>query len=416
MISKPAGTPPAPRQAGPRLSLASPQVWITRRQPLAVKLLVLVLAVVSDGLSMVDIFTSSDWLGYGSGPLALYLLVADLAMWVVVALAPNWVWATFGIYLAPFPLLSNGFGIVPFSVLVALGLAAYSARRIALVAAVAVPAVWAVAYTLLRDLGPQFLSIYLPLLVVACAPGLVLRYLSAQRDLDAQTIARFEADAVQALQEQREELARELHDIVAHDITVIAMQARAGALTSGGGATAETFTVIADSARGALDDLRRLLRIMRESGAADEVAESPADIDLPCELTQIEESLAHSGVTARVDITGDTARIPDGVRSTVRRLLREGATNVLKHADVDEPVRLVLTVGEDSVEVEVDNAVPAGGPASSAPRFARSGFGIIGLRERVQLLGGSITAGPAPGGRWSLRASLPLRPDAPLST
>ena len=100
----------------------------------------------------------------------------------------------------------------------------------------------------------------------------------------------------------------------------------------------------------------------------------------------------------------------------MRRLLREGATIVLKHADVDEPVRLVLTVGEDSVEVEVDNAVPAGGPASSAPRFARSGFGIIGLRERVQLLGGSITAGPAPGGRWSLRASLPLRPDAPLST
>lgn len=415
MISKAARKPPAAQRSGQRLALTSPHVWVTRRQPLVVKFFVLLLAVISDGLSLVDILTSGDWLGYGSAPMVLYLLVADLAMWMMVAFAPNWVWAVFLLYLAPFPLVHRGFGLVPFSVLVALAVIAYSARRVALIAAVLVVAGWAVMYSVSRGLEPEFLSIYLPLIVVACAPGLVLRYLSAQRDVDGQALARFEQDTRAALQEQREELARELHDIVAHDITVIAMQARAGALTSGGDPHAETFTVIADSARGALDDLRRLLRIMRETEAADEVAESPADIDLPDELAQIEESLAHSGVRARIEIVGETERIPDGVRSTVRRLLREGATNILKHAHVDEPVTLALRVDEDAVQVEVDNALPPDGGAPAAPRFARSGFGILGLRERVQLLGGTITAGPAPGDRWVLRATLPLRPDAPLA-
>jgi len=377
------------------------------------RVLIVVSALISDGISIVNILSGYDY-GYESPAFAMYLAIVDLGLWITVAYAPNWVWVLLLGNLLPFVFNASGYGVIPVMSLVAMAFIAYSARRSSLIAALCVVFAWAVAVTVVRqDTNLIFLSIFLPFGIFAIIPGLGLRYMNAQRQVDQQTIEEFDRRALASLEEQRTELARELHDIVAHDITVIAMQARAGAMSRDADENAETFNVIGDSARSALDDLRRLLRIMRDSGGSEDVAESSAGIDLLSELSQIKESLERSGISVRTSVSGDVDQIPDGVRTTVRRLLREGATNVLKHAHVEVPVEVTVSVAADAVDVEVVNTVIPREGERTEPRFARSGFGIMGLRERVQLLGGRISSGVVDGGRWHLSASIPFRPDTP---
>lgn len=375
----------------------------------------MVAALISNGISIVSIL-SGDAYGYDSPGFAMYLAIADLALWVTVAYAPDWAWLLLLANLLPFVFLTSGYGGVPLMALIALAFIAYCARRYVLIISVSVVVAWAVVATVVReDTGLFFLSVFVPSTILALIPGLGLRYMNAQRQVDQQTIEEFDRRALASLEEQRTELARELHDIVAHDITVIAMQARAGAMSRDPDENAETFDVIGDSARSALDDLRRLLRIMRDAGDGDDVAESSAGIDLLSELGHIKESLERAGLSVRTDVTGDVDQIPDGVRTTVRRLLREGATNVLKHAVVEAPVEIAVGVTAQAVDVNVVNAVLPRGGGRNEPRFARSGFGIMGLRERVQLLGGRISTGDTGDGRWHLRAHIPFRPEEPES-
>lgn len=378
---------------------------------MVLRVLIVLAALISDGISIVNILSGYSY-GYESPAFAMYLAIVDLALWITVAYAPDWAWVLLLANLLPFVFMSSGYGAVPVIALVALAFLAYSARRYALITAICAVLAWAIAATVMReDTGLIFLSVFLPLGILALIPGVGLRYMNAQRQVDRQTIEEFDRRALASLEEQRTELARELHDIVAHDITVIAMQARAGAMSRDADENAETFDVIGDSARSALDDLRRLLRIMRDAGDSDDVAEASAGIDLLSELSQIKESLERSGLRVHTTVTGDVDLIPDGVRTTVRRLLREGATNILKHALVEAPVDIELAVSAEAVDVNVVNSIMARGEKRSEPRFAQSGFGIMGLRERVQLLGGRISSGAVEGDRWHLSAHIPFRPE-----
>lgn len=223
--AKPSDSPTIPKTTARSL------MWSGRRVHVVLRVLIVLAALISDGISIVNILSGYSY-GYESPAFAMYLAIVDLALWVTVAYAPDWVWMLLVANLLPFLLIDSGYGGVPLMSLLALAFVAYSARRNALIITVLVLAVWVIAATVMReDTGLIFLSVFLPLGILALIPGVGLRYMNAQWQVDRQTIEEFDRRALASLEEQRTELARELHDIVAHDITVIAMQARAGAMS-----------------------------------------------------------------------------------------------------------------------------------------------------------------------------------------
>lgn len=385
-----------------------PNFWSGTQLSLAVRIVILSVALVGNGVTAWRIITEGPD-GFGSATLELTLCVLDLLVWAVLAWKLSWAWVPVLVLQLGLAVTQTAPGSLLAEFLVVMGFLAYGAARHALL----IPLASTVALTFLTpslddEVGSAFVSGYLAMLVVALLVGLSMRFQMTARKEDHRLIEDFERRTVELIQAQRDELARELHDIVAHDLTVIAMQSSAGAMKSDG-SQRETFEVIADSARGALGDLRRLLRLMREPESSEEVASSAANIDLAAELSELAASLEDLNHEVTTSVEGNVQGVPYGVRTTIARVLREGTTNILKHAPGRCSVRLHVAVGANTVTAEVENQVRDAGAPASRRRFGASGFGVIGLRERAQLLGGELEAGPVSGGGWRLQVTIPLQ-------
>jgi signal transduction histidine kinase len=207
-----------------------------------------------------------------------------------------------------------------------------------------------------------------------------------------------QADLVAA---ERRRIARELHDVVSHTVSVVVVQAGAAraVLDRDPAAAAEALSAIEHTGRDALVELRRMLGVLRDGHGDDGAVTSPAP-DL-ASIGPLVASLRDAGLPIELD--ADLAvGVPAGVALTVHRVVQEGLTNVLRHAQdvrrVDVTVEIVA--GRAVVEV-VDDGRPAGFTAGS-------GVGLLGLRERVALHGGHVDAGPARGRGYRLRAEVPL--------
>jgi signal transduction histidine kinase len=242
------------------------------------------------------------------------------------------------------------------------------------------------------------------LLVTAAAlgHGLRLRRDRIAADLRAARGAAAAAreEAARATVEERLRIARELHDVVAHSMSLIAIQAGVGAhLIHTRPAQAErALTVIAETSREALAQTRSLLGLLRG-----EEADSPtAPVPRLAELDALIAAVRRTGVVIDFSVQGDPRQIAPAVQLAAYRIVQESLTNMVKHADA--PTASVRLRYEDAVaRIEVvDDGV--GHRAGSGG----SGHGLRGLRERALLLRGSLTAGPAAGGGWRVSATLPL--------
>jgi signal transduction histidine kinase len=209
--------------------------------------------------------------------------------------------------------------------------------------------------------------------------------------------AALQRQAEQATAAERARIARELHDIVAHHLSVIVLQA-AGARASGKPAGAP-LEKIENSARQALAETRRLLGVLRDPDEETELAPQP-DIG---DLDALAASVRAAGVPVNLVIDCDRAALPAAMDVSVYRIVQEALTNVLKHAG---PARADVAIGcaDDTVTIEVtDNGT--GEPGDQAPA---GGHGLAGMRERAAVFGGELAAGPRPGGGFAVRARLPL--------
>jgi signal transduction histidine kinase len=209
--------------------------------------------------------------------------------------------------------------------------------------------------------------------------------------------AALQRQAGQAAAAERARIARELHDIVAHHLSVVVLQA-AGARASGKPAGA-TLEKIENSARQALDETSRLLNVLHDPDEEAELAPQPAI----GELGALAASVRAAGLPVNLVIDGNLAAVPAVVDVSVYRIVQEALTNVLKHAG---PARAEVTIGyvEDTVTIEVtDNGT--GQPGNGSPG---GGHGLAGMRERAAVFGGELAAGPRPGGGFAVRARLPL--------
>jgi signal transduction histidine kinase len=209
--------------------------------------------------------------------------------------------------------------------------------------------------------------------------------------------------AQSAVAAERLRIARELHDVVAHSMSVIAMHAGAARLAVGTDAASErtALDVIERSSRGALGEMRRLVTLLREEDGAD-VARTPAPA--VTELHTLVAGIVAGGVTVDVRTEGDLNAVPAGVSLTAYRVIQEALTNIVRHAGPTQ-ASLLVEAGRDAILIRVENQAPL--TPSGQVTSAGGRHGSIGMQERVALYGGTLNAGPTADGGWRVEAQLP---------
>ncbi|MEU2610581.1 histidine kinase [Micromonospora sp. NPDC007271] len=224
---------------------------------------------------------------------------------------------------------------------------------------------------------------------------------ASRRALAEQTELSGREQERRAVLEERTRIARELHDVVAHHMSMIAVQAETAPYRLADvpdGARAE-FTAIAGSAREALIDMRRLLGVLRSESTGPQTAPQPDLGDVPAMV----DAARRAGLTVTLDAAAPPAGTPGPVGLAAYRIVQEGLANAARHAP-GAAVRVSLRPEPRALAVRVENTADPAGPAT-AERGA--GHGLTGMRERALALGGTFAAGPLDGGGYAVDALLP---------
>jgi signal transduction histidine kinase len=306
-------------------------------------------------------------------------------------------------------------GYWPYAALIAFySVAAHSARRRAIVAgaagllAIAVPivhsidnwqpATWSRLTLVAGRLAP---------LVAAWLLGAYLRtrreYLRAVEDRAMRLEREQQANARRAAAEEQARIAREVHDVVAHNLSVIIVQATAAeaVFASSPADARRAVRTIGSTAREALGELRRVLGVLRTG--EERSPDFPPQPTLP-RLETLLEQVRAAGLAVDLKITGEPRQLPPALGLSAYRIVQEALTNTLRHANATHAIA-TLRFDSDAVEVEiVDDGTP------SAAGDGTAGLGLIGMRERAAAVGGDIEAGPASTGGFRVAARLPFDP------
>ena len=206
---------------------------------------------------------------------------------------------------------------------------------------------------------------------------------------------------------ERARISRELHDVVAHHISMIAVQAETARLTTAGMPTAgaQRLLAIGDTARAALTEMRRLLGVLREDTGEPTVDRQPQP-----GLGQLNDLLDQardaSGICARLIVQGWLTALDPGVELAAYRIIQEALTNARRHAP-GAAVDVELHFTDDALHLRVRDNGP--GPPSASASPGASGHGLLGMRERAGAVGGELHTGPAPGGGFLVQATLPSK-------
>jgi signal transduction histidine kinase len=208
------------------------------------------------------------------------------------------------------------------------------------------------------------------------------------------------AAADRAVAEERRRIARELHDVVAHSVSVMTVQAGAvrRLLRPDQERERQSLEVIEATGREALTEMRRLVGLLRESGAMPEFSPQPSMRTVDVLVGTVREA----GLPVEIEIEGEPRELPPGVDLSAYRVIQEALTNALRYAG---PAQAWVTVRwkETGLELEIAND-----GRSEPGEGGGGGHGLTGLRERVALVGGSVDSGPRPGGGFVVRAHLPI--------
>ncbi|MGW7362736.1 sensor histidine kinase [Streptomyces sp. NPDC054841] len=224
-----------------------------------------------------------------------------------------------------------------------------------------------------------------------------------QRKLaEQETISEAER-AQRTLLEERARIARELHDVVAHHMSVITVQADSAPYRIQGlpEAAQEEFATIASSARESLSEMRRLLAVLRSDGSEGERAPQPG----LGRVQQLVEATVRAGVPAELSLPAELGEVPQAVDLSAYRIVQEALANVVRHAP-GAATRVSVTADDTYLTVLVVNG-PATGSAQPLETTG-TGHGLVGMRERVRLTGGTLDTGPLPDGGFRIAARMPL--------
>ena len=280
------------------------------------------------------------------------------------------------------------------------------ARALAAAAVIEVGVIIESASGILADTWIKSLVFLSGLVMAALLLGIIVRiwndYLSwlverAERlELERDQQARLAAAA------ERARIAREMHDVVAHSISVMVTLADGAAVVgpTNPAAVAETLGEVSATGRQALTDMRRMLGVLRAEDVDGALAPQPGIGDLPALIGRVEST----GLGVDLVVEGDTFPFPSTAELTVYRIVQEALTNVLKHATAARRARVVLRYARPIVDVSVTD------DGRSAVGHAAGGHGIAGMQERAGVFGGTLQAGPAIDGGWVVSTTLQIEP------
>ncbi|MFF2146553.1 sensor histidine kinase [Kitasatospora sp. NPDC058190] len=228
--------------------------------------------------------------------------------------------------------------------------------------------------------------------LVGLGTGLVLRFLEHRRQATVEAVRR----------DERLALARELHDVVAHHVSGIVMHTHAAQIMLRkqpdhlGAALAD----IERSGTHAMDAMRRVVALLRD--AEDGVAVTAG----PEQLIDLVRRFEEHGPAVDLRLPTGAPTWPPVVTATVYRVVQESLTNIARHARGARAATVTIAQDRTDITVEIGDDAPPHPPIRSSPR---GGYGLVGMRERVEALGGTLDAGPRPGAGWSVRATVPLQ-------
>ncbi|GIH97107.1 sensor histidine kinase [Planobispora siamensis] len=272
-------------------------------------------------------------------------------------------------------------------------------RRV--IAGLSVTAVFNVAVVTMASVNPGAGDVAVLLVMASIAGGAgvaVRRY----REMAVQASERAELLAREAVNEERFRIARELHDVVAHSVSVMVMQAGAARLMlrPDQATEREALTVVEETGREAVEELRRVVGLLRTDAGNDGLAPQPSLARLDDLLDQVRAA----GLDVRLTVEGSPVPLPAGLNLSAYRIVQEALTNTLRHAG---PTRSEVTVAYRSRMLCLD-IIDEGPRDGRAPGREGTGHGLVGMRERVALFHGRLSAGPLPEGGYGVRVSLPL--------
>jgi signal transduction histidine kinase len=276
-------------------------------------------------------------------------------------------------------------------------LGAYAAERAAIVGfAIGVLGLWT---TVIASDDTELHSFLLSGGLIALTPWLAGR---AARARNLRAIAlEHERDqrARAAASEERQRIARELHDVVAHGVVLMVLQAQGARriLEQDPDRARDALSAIEETGHTALSEMRRSLGILREDRARVELKPQPTLGD----LGELIEEMRQAGLMVELAVEGAERQLADGVDRSAYRIVQEALTNTIKHAGL-VPTRVTVSYGADDLELEIADEGP--GPAKDAD----PGQGLVGMRERVRLYGGELEARPENGHGFVVRARIPL--------
>jgi signal transduction histidine kinase len=215
-----------------------------------------------------------------------------------------------------------------------------------------------------------------------------------------------EEESRRAVTEERLRIARELHDVIAHSMSVIAVQSAVGnhVIDSQPGEARQALAAIEATSRSALTEMRRLLGVLRQEGEPRGSLTPAPGLD---DLTMLVGQVQDAGLKVWINVEGQRGAVPPGIELSAYRIVQEALTNVIKHSG-SSSANVTIGYRPDSVTVEITDPGADTPPIRVPAQRTGSGHGIIGMRERVAVFGGEFAAGPRPEGGFCVRACFPV--------
>ncbi|GAA2173193.1 sensor histidine kinase [Arthrobacter parietis] len=372
--------------------------WDARRTPALVNILVILIALVSASSDLILILQEQSSLPSAALPTLVWsTLGVCLLAWRSTFSAAVFIPAGFMcIFTENATYAALGFSIIG-------GFVAATAARRFLVSYASIFGLWCVVVAVALPREMPFLIAYVLLFAIGFTTGLYFRRATSRAEQHLRNLALREQHEQEAICAERQRIARELHDVVAHGLTIVAMHARVlrGSVTEA--ERRESQDVIGDAARQTLVDLRRMLQVLHgpDWDSASSEADDPA-VTLEGQLRNVVGTMRTMGITVTVDVP-EQLRLPRSIELALIRITQESTTNILKHAGTSTSVSISITEGEHGVVLVVSNTPPRDARPMTLPG---SGIGLVGMKERATLFDGTLFAGPDAGG-WTVRASLP---------
>ncbi len=340
--------------------------------------------------------------------------VVGLLLSIALAIGIRWVATSLGMYLAILFFFFWDGGLLlwlTFSIVIFSALAATEVSSLVRNWYLGILAVWMGQYAFRAGIDAILLVVIIPLAVLSY---ILARIIYTLRERSQVAVSQMEESREQnrvAIERERKNIARDLHDIVAHDITVVAMQSKAAKFANSGQAAIDAIDIIAKLSTETLHDLRLMLNVLRTDGTMSDTSGGSADKPAATTVYAVQglqifsQRLKDSGFSVSSHTDEKISELPRSSQTALYRVMQEATTNIIKHGKREGSCELRLEIAGSNAILEMTNQIPKSRPKKSD--LPVGGIGLIGMQDRMNAFGGRFNA-EVVDDRWVLTACIPF--------